>query len=80
MILEGGAPIQAFPATPGTYVGTPSSFTAKGYSLLHAAEDVTVHFYFSGTNELIMDLPAGMDIAIDPQCETITATGKVWIS
>ena len=80
MIQSGGDPIQAFPLGPGTYVGTPTAMDMDGYSIIHAVEDVQLTLQFSQNNSLVIDVPAGMDVAIDPQCDYLTATGKVWVS
>ena len=79
MVLEGGPPIQAFPLTPTTFVGSLTDFNTKGYVILHCVEDGTLTLNF-GTTTLSVDVQAGMDFSIDPQCQRISSTGKVMIS
>ena len=81
MVKTSGETIQAFPITPATYIGVASNFNTPGFSVIHAAEDGTITFEF-GTNggTKIVNVVAGQDLAIHPDCISLTATATVWIS
>jgi hypothetical protein len=78
MITLGNQLVQAFPVHENTVVGTLTDH--KGGYLLHAAEDVTATFNFANGATVVLDIPAGMDVALDPDITGITTTGTVWIS
>ena len=80
MIKESTEIIQAFPIAPHTYVGTPSGMDVKGYNILHAAEDCTITFEFGTQGTVSVDVLAGQDLSIHPDCQYLTATGTCWIS
>jgi hypothetical protein len=80
MVKTGGEVIQAFPITPATYTGTPTSFNPAGYSVIHAAADCDITFDFGTSGTVVITATAGQDLAIHSDCMSITATGEVWIS
>ena len=80
VVKNSGEIVQAFPITAGTYVGTPSAISAKGYTLVHCNEACDVTFNFGVKGTVVVSATAGMDFAIGEGCETITATGEVIIS
>ena len=88
MVKESTQIIQAFPVGPHTYIGTLSTFTPLGYSILHAVEDGTITFTFASANgeepcskkDLAFSVMAGQDLAIHPLCESISSSGICWVS
>jgi hypothetical protein len=78
MIKVGNEAIQAFPITERTFVGIASDY-ASGGTVLHAAEDGSINFNFANVS-VTVDVVAGQDLALDPDIETISSTGTVWIS
>ncbi len=79
MILSGGHPIQAFPVTPGMFSGIASNFDPKGYEIVHAVSDGQITFTFD-SGDVVVNAMAGMDLAIHPQCLSITSSMDVWIA
>ena len=80
LVKDNSQPIQAFPIQANTYVGTPTNFDVKGHNVLHASADTTVTFIFEGGAQKVIDIPAGMDVALGNGIIYITATAEVWIS
>lgn len=76
---ENYASIQAFPIHSGTYIDIPTDVSTSGYKLLHAEEDATVTFAFSG-GDIVATMLAGEDVGIAPDCITVTATAKIRMS
>jgi len=80
LVKDNSQPIQAFPIQANTYVGTPTNLEAKGYNIVHVAEDATVTFIFEGGSSVVVAAKAGMDLAIGNGVLYITATATVWVS
>ena len=78
MIQIGNQIVQAFPITERTFVGVANDY-ANGGTVLHAAADGTITFNFANKS-IAIDVVAGQDVSLDPDIETITSTGTVWIS
>ena len=79
MIKVGNEIVQAFPVSERTYVGVANGYTFGG-TVLHAAEDGDITFDFGTRGVVVLSATAGQDIALDPDIESITSTGTVWIS
>ena len=80
MVKDSTEIVQAFPIQSHTYSGTPCSFDATGYSILHAAEDCDITFNFGTMGAVVVTVKAGQDLAFNDNVETITATATCWIS
>ena len=79
MVKTANGDIQAFPIHEGTYVGTPSNFST-GCNILHAVNDCQITFDFGTRGTVVVDAPAGQDLAVDSDIQSITATDVCWIS
>jgi len=72
-------PVQAFPVSLNTFIGTANDETATNRSVLHAVEDVTCDFTMRDGSVLTMDIAAGLDVGLTTDVISVTSTGKVWI-
>ena len=79
MVKENSEIIQAFPINANTFIGTPTSLSAVGYSILHAAENCDITFNFS-TGAVTVSVVAGQDLAFGEGVVDITATATCWVS
>jgi len=80
VVKDGGQIIQAFPITAATYVGTPTSFDARGYDIVHCNEDCELTFNFGSQGTVVFNATQGSDFTIGAGCVGITATAEVMIS
>jgi hypothetical protein len=79
MVRENSQIIQAFPVTPGTYIGIADNYKAAS-KVLHVVEDCDLTFDFGAQGSVFLTAAAGQDFALAPELKSITSTGVVWIS
>ena len=80
MVQTNSQIIQAFPIQANTYTGTPSSFDAKGYKVIHVTSDTQLTFDFGTQGTVVLNASAGQDFAISNAVLYITADVDCWIS
>ena len=79
MVKSTNSLIQAFPFHRNTFVGVASDEDVRNKSIIHVAKDCDITFNFIGSS-ITVSATAGMDLAIEPQTQTVTSTDVIWIS
>jgi len=80
MVKQGNDIIQAFPVKAGTVVVPANgNQVLSGEAIIHVVEDGTITFHFP-SRDVVLDVVAGLDLAVMDGCESIDTTGAVWVS